>query len=182
LVPRSAATSRATRWTGSTGRNQAYREIGLIHCDELTSAVCLVLKLTNNILFAVSPATCEARSRADGECDQRRQQPQRWDAGARLPRGAGPIVRLRRGNQSVFGRLAGSEDVNDTNRLCSDPAMRWVVGGRAIQRFAALTSQMGRFETKWLSRPEKPAALADLPTPRGSTMCTKRRKARYPRL
>jgi len=61
-------------------------------------------------------------------------------------------------------------------------AMRWVVGGRAYQRFAALTSQMGRFETKWLSRPEKPAALADLPTPRGSTMCTKRRKARYPRL
>jgi 3-hydroxyisobutyrate dehydrogenase-like beta-hydroxyacid dehydrogenase len=34
--------------------------MGLIHCDELASALCLVLKLTNNILFAVSPATCEA--------------------------------------------------------------------------------------------------------------------------
>src|SRR5712675_54385 len=33
--------------------------------------------------------------------------------------------------QSVFGRLAGYEDVNDADRLCRDPAMRWVVGGRA---------------------------------------------------
>ena len=28
--------------------------------------------------------------------------------------------------QSVFGRLAGYEDVNDADRLCRDPAMRWV--------------------------------------------------------
>jgi hypothetical protein len=28
--------------------------------------------------------------------------------------------------QSVFGRLAGYEDVNDAERLCRDPAMRWV--------------------------------------------------------
>ena len=34
--------------------------------------------------------------------------------------------------QSVFGRLAGYEDVNDADRLCRDPAMRWVVGDRAI--------------------------------------------------
>ena len=33
--------------------------------------------------------------------------------------------------QSVFGRLAGYEDVNDAERLCRDPAMRWVVGDRA---------------------------------------------------
>jgi hypothetical protein len=33
--------------------------------------------------------------------------------------------------QSVFGWLAGYEDVNDAERLCRDPAMRWVVGGRA---------------------------------------------------
>jgi hypothetical protein len=39
--------------------------------------------------------------------------------------------------QSVFGRLAGYEDVNDTERLCRDPAMRWVVGDRAITRSAA---------------------------------------------
>jgi hypothetical protein len=29
--------------------------------------------------------------------------------------------------QSIFGRLAGYEDVNDADRLCRDPAMRWVV-------------------------------------------------------
>jgi hypothetical protein len=65
--------------------------------------------------------------------------------------------------QSVFGRLAGYEDVNDADRLRRDPAMRWLVGNRAITGCAASASQMGRFETKWLSRPENLAALADLP-------------------
>src|SRR5438270_2974294 len=65
--------------------------------------------------------------------------------------------------QSVFGRLAGYEDVNDADRLCRDPAMRWVVGDRAINGSAASASQMGRFETKWLSRPENLTTLADLP-------------------
>jgi len=65
--------------------------------------------------------------------------------------------------QSVFGRLAGYEDVNDADRLCRDPAMRWVVGDQAIAGSAASASQMGRFETKWLSRPENLAALTDLP-------------------
>jgi hypothetical protein len=65
--------------------------------------------------------------------------------------------------QAVFGRLAGYEDVNDAERLCRDPAMRWVVGDRAISGYAASASQMGRFETRWLSRPENLAALADLP-------------------
>src|ERR1700759_5709898 len=67
--------------------------------------------------------------------------------------------------QSVFGRLAGYEDVNDAERLCHDPAMRWVIGDRAIMGAVASASQMGRFETKWLSRPEKLDALADLPGP-----------------
>jgi hypothetical protein len=65
--------------------------------------------------------------------------------------------------QAVFGRLAGYEDVNDAERLRRDPAMRWVVGDRAIQESAASASQMGRFETEWLTRPENLAALADLP-------------------
>jgi hypothetical protein len=30
--------------------------------------------------------------------------------------------------QSVFGRLAGYEDVNDAERMHRDPAIRWVVG------------------------------------------------------
>ncbi|MGH6969605.1 MAG: transposase, partial [Stellaceae bacterium] len=35
--------------------------------------------------------------------------------------------------QAVFGRLAGYDDVNDADRLCRDPAMRWIVGDRAPQ-------------------------------------------------
>jgi hypothetical protein len=65
--------------------------------------------------------------------------------------------------QSVFGRLAGYEDVNDAERLCRDPAMRWVIGDRAIAGTAASASQMGRFETEWLTRPENLTALTDLP-------------------
>src|ERR1700704_3196386 len=53
--------------------------------------------------------------------------------------------------QSVFGRLAGYEDVNDAQRLRHDPAMRWIVGGKAASDAAALPSQMGRFETRWLT-------------------------------
>ncbi len=64
---------------------------------------------------------------------------------------------------SVFGRLAGYEDVNYADRPCRDPAMRRVVGDRAIAGAAASASQTGRFKTKWLSRPESFAALADLP-------------------
>jgi hypothetical protein len=33
--------------------------------------------------------------------------------------------------QSVYGRLAGYEDVNDADRLRNDPAMRTIVGERA---------------------------------------------------
>jgi hypothetical protein len=40
--------------------------------------------------------------------------------------------------QSIFGRLAGYEDVNDADRLGRDPAMRWVVGDRAITGFCRL--------------------------------------------
>jgi len=64
--------------------------------------------------------------------------------------------------QSVFGRLAGYEDVNDADRLAHDPAMRWIVGGRAVAKAAASSSQMGRFETEFLATDENLAALADL--------------------
>lgn len=64
--------------------------------------------------------------------------------------------------QSVFGRLAGYEDVNDADRLGRDPATRWIVGGKAVERDAASTSQMGRFETEWLASDENLAALTDL--------------------
>jgi len=35
--------------------------------------------------------------------------------------------------QSVLGRLAGYEDVNDAEPLCRDSAMRWIVGDHALQ-------------------------------------------------
>jgi len=53
--------------------------------------------------------------------------------------------------QSVFSRLAGYEDVNDAGSLRHDPAMRWIVGGKAAQGPAASPSQMGRFEAQWLT-------------------------------
>ena len=64
--------------------------------------------------------------------------------------------------QSIFGRLAGYEDVNDAQRLRHDPAMRWIVGGKAASDAAASPSQMGRFETRWLTAKKNLSALADL--------------------
>ena len=61
--------------------------------------------------------------------------------------------------QSVFGRLGGYDDVNDADRLGRDPAMRWIVGGKAIERQAASTSQMGRFETELLATDENVGSL-----------------------
>src|SRR5919202_988706 len=63
---------------------------------------------------------------------------------------------------SVFGRLAGYEDVNDAERLAHDPAMRWVVGGRAVTHNAASASQMGRFETELLTQEANLSTLCDL--------------------
>ena len=64
--------------------------------------------------------------------------------------------------QSTFGRLGGYEDVNDAERLGRDPAMRWIVGGRAVAKQAASASQMGRFETEFLAADDNIVALADL--------------------
>ena len=54
--------------------------------------------------------------------------------------------------QSIYSRLAGYDDTNDAERLCVDPAMRHIAGGRAIERSAASTSAMGRFETEILAQ------------------------------
>jgi len=64
--------------------------------------------------------------------------------------------------QSVFGRLAGYEDVNDADRLGCDPAMRFIVGGRAVMAQAASTSQMGRFETEVMTQPHNLGSLVSL--------------------
>ena len=64
--------------------------------------------------------------------------------------------------QSVYGRLAGYEDVNDAERLCLDPTLRAVVGGRAQDNEAASTSEMARFETETLSTKDNLKRLMDL--------------------
>ena len=64
--------------------------------------------------------------------------------------------------QSIFSRLAGYDDTNDAERLAVDPTIRYVVGGRASERTAASTSQMGRFETEVLTQPGNLAELTRL--------------------
>ena len=52
--------------------------------------------------------------------------------------------------------------MNDAERLRHDPTMRWVVGGKAAHWPAASPSQMGGFETKWLTLAKNLSALEDL--------------------
>jgi hypothetical protein len=55
--------------------------------------------------------------------------------------------------QSIYSRLAGYEVVNDAERLCLDPALRAVVGGRAKDTQAASTSEMARWAGEASSAP-----------------------------
>ena len=64
--------------------------------------------------------------------------------------------------QSGSSRLAGYADTNAAERLAVDPAMRHGGGGRAQDKQAASTSQMGRFETAVLTQPANVAALMNL--------------------
>ena len=64
--------------------------------------------------------------------------------------------------QAIYGRLAGYHDVNDAERLARDPVIRAIVGREGLDRPAASTSQMGRFETEWLATKANLAALAAL--------------------
>ncbi len=71
------------------------------------------------------------------------------------------LTALRR--ETIFSHLGGYEDTNDAERLSVDPAMRYVVGGRARDHQAASTSQMGRFETEVLTDRKNLKALMNLP-------------------
>jgi hypothetical protein len=64
--------------------------------------------------------------------------------------------------QSIYSRLAGYDNTNDAERLAIDPAMRHIAGGRAVERSAASTSAMSRFETEILVQPENLAFLMNL--------------------
>src|SRR5450759_1482472 len=54
--------------------------------------------------------------------------------------------------QSVYARLAGYEDTNDHGGLSRDPAMRAVIGKRALDRTAASSGTVSRFETDILTQ------------------------------
>jgi hypothetical protein len=64
--------------------------------------------------------------------------------------------------QSVYARLAGYEDVNDHERLFRDPTMRAVVGGKALQRNAASSQTVSRFETETLTSDDYVLALSSI--------------------
>ena len=68
--------------------------------------------------------------------------------------------------QSVFGRVAGYEDVNDAERLRHDPAMHWIVGGKAAQRSAASPSRRNG------SRRPRTSLLLPTCLASGSSLCT----------
>jgi hypothetical protein len=100
--------------------------------------------------------------------------------GERLAHRQEPAPLLGRLAAAVVIRAAGRyEDINDADRLCRDPAMRWVVGGAAPMGRAASACQMGRFETEcgWCGR------RTSLPSPTsrasGSTRCTSGASRRY---
>jgi hypothetical protein len=62
--------------------------------------------------------------------------------------------------QSVYARLAGYADVNDQEALSRDPAMGAVIGKRALERNAASSQTVSRFETETLATDENLAALS----------------------
>ena len=87
--------------------------------------------------------------------------------------------------QAVFGRLAGSEHVNDAERLGRDPALRAIVGREDMDRRAASTSQIGRFETESLAREANLAALTPvrrLDRPGACAAAARRHHPRHGRL
>ena len=69
-----------------------------------------------------------------------------------------PLADLFR--QSIYGRLAGDEDVNDAERLSQDPTFRLIGSEKIWERGAALTSRVQSFETERLAEEETCAGLA----------------------
>ena len=66
--------------------------------------------------------------------------------------------------QSVYSRLAGYEDTNDAVRLAKGPAMQAVVGRRAMEKQAASSNTLSRFETETLVTEENLRGLKQLNT------------------
>ena len=66
--------------------------------------------------------------------------------------------------QSIYSRLAGYDDTNDAVRLSQDPAMRVIVGWQGSERKGGSTSEMGRFETEFLTQEDNLKGLARINT------------------
>ena len=62
----------------------------------------------------------------------------------------------------VYSRLAGYEDTNDAARLARDPAMQAMIGRRALEKQAASTNTLSRFETEVLVTKENQKGLEQL--------------------
>jgi hypothetical protein len=73
--------------------------------------------------------------------------------------------------QSVFGRLAGYEDVNDAERLRHDPVMRWIVGGKAAQGCGLRRARWAASRHGGLRHPRTFLLLPTCPVS-GSILCT----------
>jgi hypothetical protein len=61
--------------------------------------------------------------------------------------------------QSIYLRLAGYEDVNDSDTLKTDPVLRYLLGNKAANDVAASSSEVGRFETQYLTQSDNLNAL-----------------------
>ena len=61
--------------------------------------------------------------------------------------------------QSVYSRLAGYEDLNDAQRLSTDPTFRLIGSSKRWDRSAALTSTLHWFETELLTRDDNLGGL-----------------------
>ena len=71
-------------------------------------------------------------------------------------------VDSRKVGQSVYGRLAGYEDLHDAERLAADPTFRLISSQRIWDRGAVLTSTLHWFETELLTREENLIGLMAL--------------------
>ena len=80
--------------------------------------------------------------------------------------------------QSVYARLAGYEDTNDHEGLSRDPAMRAVIGKRALERTAASPGTVSRFETDILTQEQNIDALASLNSTWVEKPCRAQRRRR----
>ncbi len=71
-----------------------------------------------------------------------------------------PLADLLR--QSISSRLAGTEDVNDAERISQDPTFRLIGSEKIWERGAALTSRLQSFETELLTQEENLTGPAEI--------------------